>query len=204
MTDGLYHNHYEGAEEPHTNGSHASTAMTEPDFPSLEYLNHAIGYVEQASSMPLSASVLINREEMLSLLYTARERMPQEINYAREMLRERNLYISKVKREAEEILDRARDKAAHLMQKTEIMKEAERRAAKVVEDAQTKAAKIRREAYKYCDGKLGRFENVLQKTLDEVQAGRDKFQNDPMAKLAQQEPPPAASESPGFYDQEQA
>ena len=109
--------------------------MTEPDFPSLEYLNHAIGYVEQASSMPLSASVLINREEMLSLLYTARERMPQEINYAREMLRERNLYISKVKREAEEILDRARDKAAHLMQKTEIMKEAERRAAKVVEDA---------------------------------------------------------------------
>ncbi len=203
MTDGTYQNPY-GATAP-MNGLHASapsSTVAEPTFQSEEFINHAINYVEQASSMPLSASVLINREEMLNLLYTARDQIPQEIHYAREMLRERNLYISKVRREAEEILDRAKDKAAHLMQKTEIMKEAERRARRMVEEAQEKAHKIRQEAYKYCDGKLGRFENILNKTLEEVQAGRNKFQNDPMAKITQTAPPPPPPK-PSFYDQEQ-
>lgn len=163
MNNGMHGNPDSEIQQTLMNGSAPSATVAEPTFQSQKMLDHAIQYVEQASSMPLSASVLINREEMLNLLYAASEQIPQEINYARKMLSERNHYMSKVRREAEEILDRAKDKAAHLMQKTEIMKEAERKARRLVEDAQGKANNIRQEAYKYCDGKLGRFENIFAK-----------------------------------------
>jgi len=203
MNYGMYGNPDSQIQSTLMNGSAPAMTVDEPTFQSQEVLDQAIHYVEQANSMPLSASVLINREELLNLLYTAREQTPQEINYARKMLQERNHYMSKVRREAEEIIDRAKDKAAHLMQKTEIMKEAERNARRLLEEAQGKANHLRQETYKYCDSKLGRFENILGKVMQEVQTGRSKFQYDPLSKLTKSEPP-QAPEGPSFYDQEQS
>lgn len=192
---------------PYSENGGSATALRDPEFAIQELIEAAIRYVEGASSMPLSASVMINRQEMLNLLYAARDHIPPEITYAREMLRERTAFMGKVKREGEDIIDRAKDKAAHLMQKTEIMKEAERKARNIVEQAKEDAQRIRRDVDDYCDSRLGRFENILRRTHDEVLAGRKKFQADPLAEIKveqnQQQQTIAPPETPGFFDQEQ-
>lgn len=192
---------------PYSENGGSVGALRDPEFAIQELIEAAIRYVEGASSMPLSASVMINRQEMLNLLYAARDHIPPEITYAREMLRERTAFMGKVKREGEEIIDRAKDKAAHLIQKTEIMKEAERKARNIVELAKEDAQRIRRDVDDYCDSRLGRFENILRRTHDEVLAGRKKFQADPLAEIKveqnQQQQPMAPIETPGFFDQEQ-
>ncbi len=192
---------------PYSENGGSAAALRDPEFAIQELIEAAIRYVEGASSMPLSASVMINRQEMLNLLYAARDHIPPEITYAREMLRERTAFMGKVKREGEDIIDRAKDKAAHLIQKTEIMKEAERKARNIVEQAKEDAQRIRRDVDDYCDSRLGRFENILRRTHDEVLAGRKKFQADPLAEIKveqnQQQQTIAPPETPGFFDQEQ-
>ena len=47
--------------------------------------------------MPLSASVMINKEEVLDLLGEAIERLPDELRAARWLLKEREEFLAKVR-----------------------------------------------------------------------------------------------------------
>lgn len=61
--------------------------------------------VASARPMPLSTSVMINRDEVLDLLDETIARLPDELRAARWLLKEREDYLAKVRREGEEILD---------------------------------------------------------------------------------------------------
>ena len=56
--------------------------------------------------MPLSASVMINHDEVLDLLDEAIDRLPEELRAARWLLKEREEFLAKVQREADDILAR--------------------------------------------------------------------------------------------------
>ena len=75
--------------------------------------------------MPLSTSVMVNRDEVLDLLDETIERLPDELRAARWLLKEREEYLAKVKREGEDILDQARTRAERMVQRTEVVKASE-------------------------------------------------------------------------------
>jgi cell division septum initiation protein DivIVA len=132
--------------------------------------------VASARPMPLSTSVMINRDEVLDLLDETIERLPDELRAARWLLKEREDYLAKVRREGEEILDQARSRAERMVQRTEVVKASEARARKIVEAAQAEANRLKNECEDFCDHKLASFEIVLERTLKMVGAGRDKLQ----------------------------
>jgi F0F1-type ATP synthase membrane subunit b/b' len=132
--------------------------------------------VASARPMPLSTSVMINRDEVLDLLDETIERLPDELRAARWLLKEREDYLGKVRREGEEILDQARSRAERMVQRTEVVKASEARARKIVDAAQAEANRLKNECEDYCDHKLASFEIVLERTLKMVGAGRDKLQ----------------------------
>lgn len=132
--------------------------------------------VGSARPMPLSTSVMINRDEVLELLDETIERLPEELRAARWLLKEREEYLAKVRREGEEILDQARTRAERMVQRTEIVKASEARARKIVEKAKDDASRLKNECEDFCDHKLASFEIVLERTLKMVAAGRDKLQ----------------------------
>ncbi len=138
-------------------------------------LDEVIAVVERAKSMPLSASAIISREEVLGLLDQLREALPVELVRARRLLREREELRAQAELEASELLDSARAQAAHLVQRTEVVRQARHHAERVVADAETEARRIRMEADDYVDRKLAAFEIVLDRTLRTVQAGREKL-----------------------------
>ncbi|MGV3759609.1 MAG: ATP synthase F0 subunit B [Actinomycetota bacterium] len=132
--------------------------------------------VASARPMPLSTSVMINRDEVLDLLDETIERLPDELRAARWLLKEREDYLAKVKREGEEILEQARSRAEAMVQRTEVVKASEARARKIVEAAQAEANRLKNECEDYCDHKLASFEIVLERTMKMVAAGREKLQ----------------------------
>ena len=132
------------------------------DRPGTEVLLKRVHEViSNARPMPLSASVMINKDELLELLDEAIARLPDEIRQARWLLKERQEFLDKVQREGDDILDAARVRAERMVQRTEIVRAAEAKARRTIEEANDEARRLRLEAEDYCDQKLAQFEIIL-------------------------------------------
>lgn len=142
--------------------------------------------IETARPLPLSASSTINKDEVLGLIDRLQATMPDELRSARWLLKEREEFRAKMRREGDEIVALARNRAEQMVQRTQVVKAAEARALKVVEAAEAEARRLRLEAEDYCDQKLGSFENVLHRTLQQVGAGRAKLQGNLLDELGEQ------------------
>src|SRR6476660_8428316 len=132
--------------------------------------------------MPMSASVLVNREETLELIDEALATMPEELRHARWLLKEREEYLAQARRDAEDIVEAARVQAERMVERTEVAREARRVAQHVVSHAEADSRRLRHEAEDYIDQKLASFEVVLERTMQTVQRGREQLQAvvDPM------------------------
>lgn len=166
--------------------------------------------IESARPLPLSASSTINKDDVLALIDEMQGSLPDELRSARWLLKEREEFRAKMRREGDEIVALARNRAEQMVQRTQVVKAAEARARKVIEAAEAEARQLRLEAEDYCDQKLGSFENVLQRTLQQVGAGRTKLQGNLLDELGEtpqqqamhpldephQPPAPAPKQSP--------
>ncbi len=81
-------------------------------------LRRVADLIGNARPMPLSASVMVNRDEVLELVDEALNRLPEELRAARWLLRERQEFLAKVRREGDEILEAARVRAERIVQRT--------------------------------------------------------------------------------------
>jgi len=154
--------------------------------------------VGNARPMPLSASVMVNRDEVLELVEEALSRLPEELRAARWLLREREEFLAKVQREGDDILDAARVRAERMVQRTEVVRNAQHTARQVIDEAETEARRLRHEAEDFCDQKLAQFEIVLDRTIRTVQAGRSRLQ----VALPDDEEERTSAGEPEFFDQD--
>jgi F0F1-type ATP synthase membrane subunit b/b' len=131
--------------------------------------------LDAARSMPLSASVMLNRDEFGELLQDAIDGLPEELKQARWLLKERDDVLERAQREAERIIDVARVRAERMVERTEVVREARRSAEDMVDQAGRLAAQMRLEAEDYVDRKLASFEVVLDRTMQQVTKGRERL-----------------------------
>jgi vacuolar-type H+-ATPase subunit H len=139
-------------------------------------LNQMLDLIHAAKSMPLSSSVMVSRDEVISLVQAGLESLPEELRQARWLLREREEFMAERSREAEALMDEVRAQAEHMVQRTEIVRQANAVAQRILDDANEEARRLRHEAEDYADQKLASFEIVLDRTMKTVQAGREKLQ----------------------------
>jgi cell division septum initiation protein DivIVA len=131
--------------------------------------------VEQARSMPMSASAVVNRAEMLELLDELGTEMDAALSEADKIRRERDDVVDDGRREAEHIIADARNERDHLVSDTEVFRLAQRRADEVVAEARNEADGLRKETDDYVDGKLANFEITLERTIEAVRRGRERL-----------------------------
>ena len=117
--------------------------------------------MREAKSMPLSSSVLVNREELLA----------------------------KARHDGEQIVEQAHEEQLRMARKEEVVARATTEADRVVSDSEERARSMRAEAEDYVDAKLAQFENSIRKileasqastkslnrTLDQVELGRERL-----------------------------
>jgi len=173
------------------------------DAPSIdELLLELRDIVEHARTMPMSASVLVNREDALQLVDEILAAFPDELRHARWLLKERDDFLAQARREADEILAAARIQVERMVERTEIVREARRVAQRTVDDADAQARRLRLESEDYVDQKLAEFEVVLDRTLQAVHQGRQRLQVTYEVDEGDDEELPA--DTGAFFDQDDA
>jgi F0F1-type ATP synthase membrane subunit b/b' len=131
--------------------------------------------VVEARSMPMSASVVMNRAELLQLLDELEAALEHAFTEADRVTRQRDEVIDEGRREAEIIVGDARNERDRLVSDTEVFRIAQRRADEVLAEAQAEADGLRKETEEYVDGKLANFEITLERTIDTVKRGRERL-----------------------------
>jgi cell division septum initiation protein DivIVA len=132
--------------------------------------------VHNARTVPLTDSVMVDREEIYELLDQMRSTIPEEIKQARWIVKERQEMLAEAKQEAERVLKEAQDRAEQLASEMEVVRLAERQAGQILEDAREQERSIRFGAEDYADEVLGNLEVNLDKFLAAVRRGRERLQ----------------------------
>jgi len=154
--------------------------------------------IMEAKSMPLSTSVLVNREEALELVQEMRAALPEEIKQARWVVKDREELLTKARRDSQQIVEEAEQEQLRMATREEVVKRAEAEADRILAEAREEARRMRLEAEDYVDAKLAQFEIALQRsgeelaatkaalgrTLEQVEGGRERLRG---AAPAQQE-----------------
>ncbi|MGP3688697.1 DivIVA domain-containing protein [Streptomyces sp. IBSNAI002] len=138
-------------------------------------LDEIVAAVGGARSMPMSASCVINRAELLAQLEEVRQALPGSLAQAQELIGGREQLVEEARREAERIIESAHNQRGSLISDTEIARRSQSAADRILDEARREAEEIRAEADDYVDSKLANFEVVLTKTIGSVDRGREKL-----------------------------
>jgi cell division septum initiation protein DivIVA len=138
----------------------------------LDELDRILG---DARAMPLSASVMVNRADVVGLLGELRHNLPDELAQSRWVVRERDEILEHARTDAEQVLSEARAERQAMLMHEEVVRAAHEEAERILEAAHATARQLRLEAEDYVDAKLANFEVVLHKTLEAVARGRERL-----------------------------
>jgi cell division septum initiation protein DivIVA len=138
-------------------------------------LDEIVAAVEAARSMPMSASCVVNRAELLAMLGDVRAALPDSLSQAEALLGGREQMVEEARAEAQRIIESAHAERGSMISDTQIAQQSHEQAERIVADARREAEEIRVEADDYVDSKLANFEVVLTKTIGSVDRGREKL-----------------------------
>ncbi|MFI8522018.1 ATP synthase F0 subunit B [Streptomyces sp. NPDC085481] len=138
-------------------------------------LDEIVTTVQSARSMPMSASCVVNRADLLALLEEVREALPGSLAQAQELLGGREQMVEQARREAERIIEAAHAERGTIVSDSQVARQSQGEAERILAEARREAEEIRAEADDYVDSKLANFEVVLNKTIASVDRGREKL-----------------------------
>ncbi len=131
--------------------------------------------VEQAKAVPLSASCMVNRAQVLDLIEDIREALPTSLSDADQLLAEREAVVAEGRLEADHLIAQAREEQIRMLSQHEIYLVAVAEAEAIRAETEDETFRMRRETDDYIDARLATFEITLHKTLAAVERGRDKL-----------------------------
>jgi len=131
--------------------------------------------VEQAKAVPLSASCMINRAQVLDVIEDIRDALPRSLSDADQLLAEREAVVAEGRLEAQRLIAEAREEQIRMLSQHEIYLVAVAEAEALRAETEDETTRMRRETDDYIDARLATFEITLHKTLTAVERGRDKL-----------------------------
>ncbi|CAO0835790.1 Cell division initiation protein OS=Streptomyces microflavus OX=1919 GN=Smic_60550 PE=4 SV=1 [Streptomyces microflavus] len=138
-------------------------------------LDEIVEAVGNARAMPMSASCVVNRAELLAMLEEVREALPGSLAHAQQLIGGQEQFAEQARQEAERIIQSAHAQRSSLIAETEIARQSQSEADRILSEARREAEEVRAEADDYVDSKLANFEVVLTKTIGSVDRGREKL-----------------------------
>ena len=141
----------------------------------VEKLASAIKMVEEARGVPLSASCVVHRGEMLAVLDEAKAALPDSFSKAESIVANRDKVVDEGRMQAEQMIAMAREEASQLIEQTAIMQQAREEAKNILQEARQEAAEQRQEIEEYIDSRLATLEVILNKTQEASTRGRERL-----------------------------
>ena len=146
-------------------------AMPEVD----DLLDEVMEILAEARPLPMSATVKVNRDEVLHLLEQIQDRLPEELRAARWLLKERDDFVSKARQEHEDLIEEGRQQVTRMVAREQVVKAAELRARQIISDARQESNTMKRQVEEFCDQRLASIEAIMDKTMKTLRKGRTRL-----------------------------
>ena len=140
-----------------------------------EVLRELRDLVNNAKSVPMSASCMVNRAQAIELIEKATKALADDVGEAQRVTATSLETLERAQAEAAQIIVSAEERASYLASQTPVMEEAKRKAAELEAKALADAEGLRREADAYVDTRIASFEASLQKTVSQVRTMRERL-----------------------------
>jgi peptidoglycan hydrolase CwlO-like protein len=140
-----------------------------------EVLKQLHRLVVSAKAVPMSASCMVNRAEVLALIEQAADALATDVGEAQRVTATSLETLERAQAEAVQIIASAEEKADYLASQTPVMEAARRKAAQLEAKAVADTEALQREADAYVDARIASFEAGLQKTMSQVRTMRDRL-----------------------------
>lgn len=154
-----------------------------------EKLDELAQIMEQAKAVPLSASCMVNRAQVLDLIEDIRDALPSSLSDADQLLAEREAVVAEGRLEADRLIALAREEQVRMLSQHEIYLVAVAESEAIRAETEEETYRMRRETDDYIDARLATFEITLHKTLSAVERGRDKLRGQAEEDLLEGEEP---------------
>ncbi|WP_432541318.1 hypothetical protein [Kineococcus sp. SYSU DK002] len=140
-----------------------------------EKLGELAALVSGARGVPLSSSVVVDREQLLALVGDVRRLLPAEVQQAGDVLAQRDEVLEAARADADEVVARARERAEELIDAQAVTRASRERADHIVQTAREEAKRLRLDADAWVDRKLSDFEDELDRLKQQAARGRDRL-----------------------------
>jgi F0F1-type ATP synthase membrane subunit b/b' len=141
-------------------------------------LDELVVLLESARTMPMSASCVVNRAELISRIRDITKRLPEEIFQAQRVLAHREEVVEEGRRQAERIIAEARTQRGTLLSGSALARQAYAEAERIRQQGLREASELRSQVDEYVDRKLANYEVILAKALAAVGQGREMIRSD--------------------------
>jgi cell division septum initiation protein DivIVA len=140
------------------------------------YLLDELGnLVDSARRLPWGRQVLIDGDQVHTLLEQIRHALPDQMRQAEWVIRERDRLIAEAGQQADKVMNDAVDRARSLAENSEVVKEAQVRAQEILQDAERRAQEIHSGALAYADEVLGGLDDRIAKLQQSVRQDRQSL-----------------------------
>jgi hypothetical protein len=132
-------------------------------------------YVARAKSMPMSASVVVNKSEINALVDELADVVALALAESRVLVASQDAVMDEGQQAVAAMISQAERQRERIMSDSEVFRHGKREAERVVAEARAEAEGLQKDADDYVDGKLANFEVTLERTLDAVRRGRQRL-----------------------------
>lgn len=138
-----------------------------------EKLDEILKFLESARSLPMSSSVVVNRNELNEQLEELRDILPAELQAAQDVLRKRDTLLYETTSNAERLLEAAAEEGRRLVSEEEVVRAARIEAAEMLQAARDETDRMSRDIDGYVDAKLAHLEVSVNNILEAIRKGRE-------------------------------
>lgn len=121
--------------------------------------------------MPMSSSVLVDKDRAMNILRTMRINVPSAIQEGERMIQERDRIIAEARSHAETIKQEAQAKAKEILAEEELVLKAEQEATSILQQSEQETARMRFDAEAYQLNVLRNLHDILYAMINEVERG---------------------------------
>jgi cell division septum initiation protein DivIVA len=140
-----------------------------------ELLQELREWVAKAKNVPMSASCMLNRSEVLEQLDRIEEAMADGMREAERVSATSLETLERAQLEAEQIVHAAEERVNFIAGESEVARIARQVAADLKDKSESDASALRRETDAFVDQRMATFEAALLSTLTQIRTMRDKL-----------------------------
>lgn len=131
--------------------------------------------VQEAKGVPMSASCMVNRAEVLAIIDDAAAHLDGDLAAANRVVQQSEDTVEEANHEADRILRAARDESARLVTDHELVVAARAEGVRIKQEAKAEADALAREVDAFIEARLAEFEADLHRTQSSVTTMRQRL-----------------------------